>query len=240
MIETFIALIFAHIVADYVLLPLWMVQRKKDPGILLAHGAVVLMVTMAALGRVDAPEILALGAAHLIIDGIKTYALPDNLRWHLTDQAAHFVTIAAVATYAPNLWQSGLWANELSVISHVMLLLGGLILTTRAGAFAIEKLMAIHPVPDKDGGLPSGGKTIGYLERGLIYVLVLAGQSAAIGFLIAAKSILRFGAVSKNRHASEYVIIGTLASFGWAIVTAIIVAKLFHLLPPLEIAPLNP
>mgnify|MGYP006433838991 CR=1 FL=1 len=34
---------------------------------------------------------------------------------------------------------------------------------------------------------------------------------------MAAKSILRFGAVAEDRRASEYVIIGTLASVGWAL-----------------------
>lgn len=70
---------------------------------------------------------------------------------------------------------------------------------------------------DSDKGLIDGGKWIGLLERTLIFVLILAGEFQAIGFLIAAKSILRFQ-YSKERSHSETVIIGTLASFGWAIV----------------------
>lgn len=42
-------------------------------------------------------------------------------------------------------------------------------------------------------GLTDGGKIIGYSERLLIYVFVLADAPAAIGFLIAAKSIYSFG-----------------------------------------------
>jgi len=42
------------------------------------------------------------------------------------------------------------------------------------------------------------------------------GQPTGIGFLIAAKSLLRFEA-TKEQKASEYVIIGTLTSFGWAL-----------------------
>ena len=63
---------------------------------------------------------------------------------------------------------------------------------------------------------------IGLLERGLIYLMFIAGQPAGIGFLIAAKSILRFDAASNNAKA-EYVIIGTLASFSWAIAISILI-----------------
>ncbi len=246
MIETFVALLFAHVVADYVLQPAWIVARKHDPRILLTHVAVVLAVSMAAIGRVDAPAVLALGAAHLVIDAIKTWAVRDSLATHLADQAAHVASIAAVAFWAPALWQSGLWAsgiwgNAASVVPHLMVLVAGFIVTTRAGAFAIARLMATHLPPQSDtDGLPKGGLTIGLLERGLIFVLILAGQAAGIGFLIAAKSILRFGTVSENRAASEYVIIGTLASFGWAISVTLATLALRDLLPVLEIGATRP
>jgi hypothetical protein len=74
-------------------------------------------------------------------------------------------------------------------------------------------------------GFADGGKVIGYLERILIYVFVLAGELAAVGFLVAAKSILRFGELkdSEHRMESEYIIIGTLASFAYGIAVATLV-----------------
>ncbi len=57
----------------------------------------------------------------------------------------------------------------------------------------------------------------------MILMLLLADQPDGIGLLIAAKSILRFNELARDasdRRASEYVIIGTLASFAWAIATA--------------------
>lgn len=71
-------------------------------------------------------------------------------------------------------------------------------------------------------GLPDGGRYIGWLERILVMLFVLSGYPQGIGFLIAAKSILRFGDI-KNWHqraATEYVIIGTFMSFVWAMVIA--------------------
>jgi len=38
-----------------------------------------------------------------------------------------------------------------------------------------------------------------------------------VGLLLAAKSVLRFPTAKDDRKISEYVIIGTLASIGWAL-----------------------
>lgn len=236
MIETFVALLFAHVMADYVFQPAWMVARKRSPGVIIAHTAVVLALAMAAIGRVDAVEILALAGAHLVIDAVKTYFAADTLTSHIADQAAHIASIIVVALMAPHLWQSGVWHGAGPIIPHAMLLIAGIIFATRAGSFAIGKLMARHtPDTTTESGLPQGGETIGYLERGLIFALIIGGQAGSIGFLIAAKSILRFGAVNEDRRASEYVIIGTLASFGWAILVALAVTNLQSFLPTLEI-----
>lgn len=233
MTQTFIALAFAHVLADFVLQPGWMAARKKEPGVLLLHTTIVLIAAMFSLGRVDAWELLVLAAAHLAIDAIKAYVLPDTFGAYVADQAAHFATILAIAVLAPNLWQSGVWANAPDLLAS-MLYLGGFIFATRAGGFAVGKLMDHHTAElpaDQENGLPGGGMAIGMLERGLIFILIIVGQPGAIGFLIAAKSILRFGTVQENRAASEYVIIGTLASFGWAIAVAFATIRLAELLP---------
>jgi hypothetical protein len=88
--------------------------------------------------------------------------------------------------------------------------------------------------------LPGAGRIIGLLERGLIFALILLGQPAGVGLLIAAKSILRFGAVKDDRALSEYVIIGTLASFSWAILVAYGTLLGLTVLPPLGILPVTP
>jgi hypothetical protein len=51
----------------------------------------------------------------------------------------------------------------------------------------------------------------------------LTGRYEAIGFLIAAKSMLRFGDVSRpnQRGESVYILVGTLASFLLAILTGL-------------------
>jgi hypothetical protein len=78
------------------------------------------------------------------------------------------------------------------------------------------------PSDHADRGFTEGGRIIGMLERGLIYLLVMMGEAGAIGFLVAAKSIFRFGELRqrRNRLEAEYILIGTFASFLWGLVMA--------------------
>ena len=65
------------------------------------------------------------------------------------------------------------------------------------------------------------GATIGVLERILIVVFVLTGSEAAIGFVVAAKTLARFRLLD-DRDFAEYYLLGTLASVAVAIITALI------------------
>ena len=89
-------------------------------------------------------------------------------------------------------------------------------------------------------GLIQGGKLIGTMERSLVFLFILMGQLEAIGFLIAAKSLIQFDSRSEGLAARQYIIVGTFASFGWAIVVTLATLALRDLLPPLEIAGAKP
>lgn len=238
MIETFAALLLAHALADFVLQTGPMVARKREPLMILLHGAIVLLTAQAALGSVAWP-LLALTAAHLAIDTIKTFFLPKGLWPFLCDQAAHLVTLAAAAVLFPTLWSDGVWA-AFDWLPALFAALAGLIITTRAGGFAIAFLIAPWADLDLPKGLPNGGTLIGILERGLVFLLVMVGQPAGIGFLIAAKSVLRFDTTKDQAGIGEYVIVGTLASFGWALTTTYATLVLMAHLPPLGIWPVTP
>jgi hypothetical protein len=242
MIETFTALLIAHVLADFWFQTDWMVRCKLRPEVLALHGAVVVATAAVFLGPAAWVELAVLGVVHVGIDIIKLGSRSNGAMAFMADQAAHLATIAVLAAVAPWMWAESPWAQLdapwPAVVLQGGLLVTGLIAATRAGGFAVGMLMAAWQPPT--GGLPDGGRMIGLLERGLIFVLVLARQFEAIGFLIAAKSILRFGTVGGDRAVSEYVIIGTLASFGWAIVVSVVTAALLAALPPLVIPALAP
>lgn len=239
MIETFTALLLAHVLADFTLQTNWINANKSRPHVLVLHGAIVWITAHLALGQIYDATLALLTAAHLLIDAIKTYGGFRKLGAFLLDQAAHLATLLAAASYAPTLWSTGAWAAY-DPLLPLMALAAGAITALTAGRHAVALLMQPHTQRIRNAGLRDGGRQIGLLERGLIYLMMLAGQPLGVGFLIAAKSVLRFGTAMRDQRLAEYVIIGTLASFGWAIATALATQALLGALPPLEIIPSSP
>lgn len=210
MLTTALALLTAHLLADYPLQNGWIIANKKKPAAMAVHIGVVFLLTLLAL-RGEIWPALTIAALHLGIDLIKTHWAPDTLAAYIADQLAHFATLAAVFWVWPGL--GDLWPEATPFVQYLLTITAGFILCVLAGGPAIGLLMKDFTTGIQDS-LPNAGKMIGLLERSVIFLLVLAGHPAGVGFLIAAKSILRF---DKDPKASEYVIIGTLASFGWAL-----------------------
>lgn len=244
MLETALALLAAHVFADFLFQFGWIVDHKRHPGVFVVHVLIVGAIAALVLGWIPsgpaaAGAVAVVTLSHALIDACKTWIPSDawlragsrrDLKLFFADQAAHGIFILLAAWWFPSAWAAGFWASNLPEAAPDLLValtgVAGFILATRTGGFVIRMFMAGFeatkaPVPDAGGeggadtGLPEGGAWIGLLERALIFVLILFGQIQAIGFLIAAKSVLRF---EYARSHSEYVIIGTLASFGWAIV----------------------
>ena len=113
-------------------------------------------------------------------------------------------------------------------MTKVMIQILFFLMAIRIGDILIEilkKSLEIHLESEKDcdEGIkrkPSLSVAVGYLERALVYILVINGSIEAIGWLFAAKSIARFKEL-ENRAFTEYYLIGTLASILWAIICAI-------------------
>lgn len=69
--------------------------------------------------------------------------------------------------------------------------------------------------------LNEAGKWIGIMERFLILTFILTDHFTAIGFLIAAKAILRIR--DTERKLSEYILIGTLLSITITVAVSLVV-----------------
>ncbi len=222
----FIGLLSAHVAGDFLFQTRRDVLNKSRISILLRHAALVGVASYAACGLWKTWEIPAvIFVSHALIDGFKAILARRHDKGELsiffTDQAIHISIIWILAVWvAPR--ESGWWTAKLGTgYLDFLVYASGLILAVRAGAIVLEmavkpylrqlKQAGVEPVQ----GLLSGGRTIGQLERALIFLFVMAGQPNAIGFLIAAKSILRFGEIKEreNRMEAEYIIIGTLMSF---------------------------
>jgi large-conductance mechanosensitive channel len=81
-----------------------------------------------------------------------------------------------------------------------------------------------HLVNVLSRGIVGVGEYIGWLERFLIVSFILVGYYNGIGFILAAKSILRYGEIKteEDHKFAEYVIVGTLLSFSVAVVLGLI------------------
>jgi hypothetical protein len=242
MIDTFVALLLAHALADFPLQSDALAQAKQDrsPRALALHALIVMATATLVIAPTQAEALIPLAAltlAHILIDIAKTYA-PNTLASFLVDQAAHIGTLVAIAVLHPTLFGQGLYADT-PLLTSIMAAIAGLIIATQAGGYAVGLLVRPFGRAFRAEGLPRGGVMIGLLERGLIFLFVLAGQPSAVGFLIAAKSVLRFDASKRKQKAAEYVIIGTLASFGWALICAYATLALLDHLPPLGIKALK-
>jgi len=89
------------------------------------------------------------------------------------------------------------------------------VLAVWGGNYAVRWVLRQVPeVAEPAGGLAQAGRWIGYLERLMILTMILAGAYNGVGFVFAGKAIARF----QNREQTEYYLLGTFASFAWAVV----------------------
>lgn len=233
-------LLLAHVLADFYLQPkTWVEQREQGQAgglwsALLKHALVHALCTALALFAAMAmnqlsvawPAVMAwavIVCSHLLIDWLKSRFAPSTTAF-LLDQLAHGLIIVAVWAWLTGFtpfvmaWSLGvLLQREMLVILIIYLLAGrpasfftAMVLRRQALALAEQT---------QSQGLVEAGRLIGYVERWLIVSFVLSGQFIGIGFLLAAKSIFRFGDLSQahERRLTEYMLLGTLVSFATAI-----------------------
>jgi hypothetical protein len=218
MSRTIALLIAAHFIADFALQPDWLVKRKRVIVFLALHAFMHAAVTYALFQSWGCWQLpLAVFFVHFLIDAVKIRC-PDTAAAFAVDQAVHLAGLAAIVL--------GLVAYAgLPVFTGigfpVLVAVGGFIATVQGAGFFVGKFTKrlIDENQLELDGLIGGGKWIGQLERALIFVFIFTGYPAGIGFLVAAKSILRFEEAKKQKLA-EYVLIGTLPSFSLAIALA--------------------
>lgn len=84
------------------------------------------------------------------------------------------------------------------------------------------KSAALPQEPSEIRALVGAGMLIGWLERAILFSLVLAGQSTAAVLTLTAKSVARFPALRRNEEGfAEYFLIGSLTSLVMALAPAL-------------------
>ncbi len=219
-------LLIAHAIGDFALQPdKWVEDKKQNKhksAYLYLHMAVHALALLVLL-QFDFNYwlgMILIVVSHFGIDLLKlnlTQKINPRLLFGL-DQAAHLVILVAVADIYDSLF------INLEVIYSVktLLLVFALLSITSISMVIMKLVMSQWPLPEDSttDSLENAGKYIGLLERLFVFGFIILNQWQAIGLLIAAKSVFRFGDLSKakDRKLTEYILIGTLLSFGLAIV----------------------
>ena len=230
MIVLLLKLLIAHVLGDFVLQPSSWVKHKKKKKLasiyLYAHIAVHALALLVLL-QFDTTYwkiLLLIVISHFIIDTLKvSLKTPLNSRQlFFLDQILHLTMIflAVILFTEININLSDLFSNQL-----LLLLLFCILCLTSVCGIIMKVFMSTwsKELDQKGQSLHKAGKYIGILERLFVFTFIVLNQWAAIGFLITAKSVFRFGDLSKakDRKLTEYVLIGTLVSFGLAIIIGI-------------------
>lgn len=225
-----VRLIFAHVMADFLLQSDAMCKGKckKDwQGLawLFLHSTIHATLAYIVVGDWYLWQVpVVIFFSHFCIDWLKTKKMRKSIPAFLLDQLLHLVIVVALWNWAiggpiPADVLLSIWENPKVWVfgtAYLIVLKPSSLLLT----------MFFHRWTGELGSssLPNAGKWIGYLERLLILTFILIGNFEAIGFLLAAKSVFRFGELSKARdiRTTEYVLIGTLSSFAIAILVGLV------------------
>lgn len=226
----FIKLLLAHLLGDFILQPdSWIrekVLKKHKSRKLYLHALIHGLLTMAFVAEMSFwPYALFIGLTHFIIDWSKLVfqKIKTQRRWFFIDQILHLVILAGIAWWYLGVDLSVLLLNQ----DRYLVVITALVFLTLPASILIRVLISGWIPPTEDApiaSLQNAGKYIGMLERLLILLFILTDHWEGVGFLLAAKSIFRFGDLkeSRDRKLTEYVMIGTLISFGIAILTALL------------------
>jgi hypothetical protein len=242
MILLLIQILMAHMIGDFFLQPKKWVQdkevKKLRSAYLYLHTSIHIALILLLTGGFTFWKIaLLIGALHFLIDSLKlSFQKKDNKRkWFFIDQLLHLLSIVitwGVATkYSLN---AEFFKNEKSWVMFAAVLF---VLNPTSYIIRVfiskwspntnntnmnqNRLLGNAGV---DESLEDAGKWIGMMERILILIFIGSGKWEGIGFLLAAKSIFRFGDLkeARDKKLTEYVLIGTMMSFIITIIVGMI------------------
>lgn len=228
----FIQLILAHLLGDFILQPnSWVADkenRKLKSSYLYFHVLIHTILSFIFLWDLKLWWVAVLvGISHFIIDACKLsfQKIQTKKRWFFIDQALHVAVIGGISLYFGEFNFEFLKDQD-----FLKMIMAALFLTSPASIFIKLLLSSWTPVTGEENSvqsdsLSSAGKYIGILERLLVFTFIVVNHWEGVGFMIAAKSVFRFSdlAQAKQRKLTEYVLIGTLLSFGIAVLAGILI-----------------
>lgn len=221
-----IKLIIAHLICDFFIQTDKFCEGKNKAGykgwlLQLLHAFSHALIAYVLVAKWTIWQIpLVIGGSHLIIDIIKTKTKRLNsFLLFIIDQITHTVIIVLICLF---LIPENFILEEYCY-RNVWIYALGYITLLKPTSILISMFFKQWDIHYENKSLPKAGRWIGYFERILVMTFILLGSYEAIGFLMAAKSIFRFGDLKDNKEIkmTEYVLVGTLMSFTIAVIIAL-------------------
>lgn len=227
-----IKLLLAHIIGDFILQPKKWVKDKEKHKLksryLYLHIAIHLALLFLITWDLTLwPLLIIIAFSHGVIDALKlSFQKKKNKRkWFFMDQILHIAIIISGYFLISSQSITNSFFSEVIESSSILIITCILFLTQPVSIImqVIFSKWNIAKLTKGNESLQDAGKYIGILERLLVFVFIITDHWEAVGFLITAKSVFRFGDLkeSKERKLTEYILIGTLISFGIAILVGL-------------------
>lgn len=227
-VKLFLSLLLAHLISDFILQTSKSCDSKREKkwrgGYHYVHAAIVFAMSWLASFCLEFWWCaLVIAVTHFAIDIWKSYHV-DKVIWFVVDQFLHTAILAAIA------WQwcrFNEWSVPFGLATKYIALAVAVIVCWKPSNIFIKLMLKHYSVnmpKDDDGGFKAGA-LIGTIERWLIVFFVIIHRYDALGFLIAAKSIIRFG--EKDKPKTEYVLAGTLLSVFIAVLAGLFVQIIY-------------
>jgi hypothetical protein len=216
-------LVLAHLLADFVLqTKKWIDDRKTKKlksAYFYLHIGVAAILSYLFVAQWEMWWLIPLVyITHFLIDLWKIKQSVETTKIFVIDQLIHFITLFSIWLFITQNQEvitsqmRDIWNNQNVIIFTV----GYVLILWPSGIFIREftskwrTQLQFTAIAELD----KAGMWIGYFERFLVLTLILLSQYEVIGFLIAAKSILRLNSTEegRSRQYTEYVLVGTFVS----------------------------
>ena len=223
-LELFVCLLLAHLVADFVLQSYRICKDKRDKKWCSVyhylHAVIVFGLSWLVVFDIRFWwYALIIGVTHFAIDMWKS-SHEENVVWFTVDQILHIAVIVGVGM----IWCCGYdWRipGEIN-LKYVMNAVAIIGCWKPANIFIKLTLKQCSVnMPEEQTSVFNAGALIGTIERWLILIFVCLQRYDALGLMIAAKSIIRFG--DKETAKTEYVLAGTLLSLLIAVLAGLLI-----------------
>lgn len=227
----FYNLLLSHLISDFWFQSDVLCKQKQErrykSWFLYVHAVVIGMLAYLLSNEYSTFCIWAvvIGVSHLCIDWAKSYITKHPLITFCADQLLHVIILYVVSySYLSYIGSIGRNWKQFSFITgyyqlKIPTLLCAVVICCGMSNIIIKLVLDrfhIDQTTSNNNELNNAGDLIGNLERLICLPFVLLGRYEAIGFIIAAKSILRFR--DSDHPKTEYVLAGSMLSLCIALI----------------------